>query len=229
MASELPDIETLSDVESIDLRLAGSGPGFDYTPTEEIAKALRIIEQQRERLRLFELAGAAPLYHYQQRAKAAESECATLRAEVACIRAEAELTETRLSEARAEVERLRAREGGVDNLDAQIVELRTEVERLRAELALESELATLHAGGASRAESRLSAATELLERTSKVAHEDDLDARIALVDAVDAFLAAQPAAPARTAHPAACLCEQCEAPELSDQDCFPGMPPAGWS
>lgn len=47
-------IETLTEEQRQMLELAGSGPGFDYIPTEQIAEALRIIDAltaENERLR----------------------------------------------------------------------------------------------------------------------------------------------------------------------------------
>lgn len=128
-----------------------------YADVEEALRAERELTTLRQEL------GAADWDSLKQRAETAESECATLRTAV------------------REKERLELA------ACAEADELRAEVGRLRAELELESELVTLHAGGASRAESRLAAANELLHLAR--GYHDGVDAQIY------AFLAAQPAAP----------------------------------
>jgi hypothetical protein len=107
----------------------------------------------------------------------ADAECEALRAELVCIRTEAELTETRLSEARAEVERQAAL---LDMCSANFDRMIEERDRAEA------------------AETRLAAATELLDECARTGQAIwPRQAR--------AFLAAQPAAPVVKC-PAFCQC-----------------------
>jgi hypothetical protein len=111
---------------------------------------------------------------------AAEAECAPLRAELVCIRTEAELTETRLSEARAEVERQAAL---LDMCSANFDRMIEEQTRADA------------------AETRLDAATELLQDPGAYHGANNAE----WWERVCAFLAAQPASPTVKC-PAFCPC-----------------------
>jgi hypothetical protein len=144
----------------------------------------------------------------QERAEKAESECAALRAELNCIRAESELTETWLSEAREELDNERRRanyhQGAADNLRAEVESLtfhearvhvayRSEREGMAAEAQRDQarEMAAECCEQRTAAESRLAAATELLRVLLARGHDPYMKGEIAR------FLAAHPAAPGR--------------------------------